>query len=238
MIDKSNHSNGITPRENFLMSILSKVIKEYKALLEHTRRNKPFKIVEILNLSKIPGETKFTIQVTYKNSLVHLSAAEIINANYNLNDFSDFHAEMIRQAAQGKLIEFLKLSEEEPEYKIVSKRMDTKLQQYIFTIENKNGIRFDNTAEELSRNKNLLSNIGMQDIYDIGYTQGTESILKEKYFASGDSVESVGFALLLRTFLIVLAGKPIRLDSSSAFRRASAISRFKFLLNFSDIKKS
>ena len=87
---------------------------------------------------------------------------------------------MIRQAAQGKLIEFLKLSEKEPTYKIVSKRFDTKMQQYIFTVESKENIRFASTAEELSRNKNLLTNIGMQDIYDIGYTQGTESILKEK----------------------------------------------------------
>lgn len=180
MNDKQDYSNPLTPRENFLMSLLSRVTKEYKKLLEHSRRSNPLKIVEILNLSTIPGETQFTIQVTHKNCIVRLSAAEIINSNYNLNDFSDFHAEMIRQAAQGKLIEFLKLSEKEPAYKIVSKRFDAKMQQYIFTIESKENIRFTSTAEELSRDKNLLSNIGMQDIYDIGYTQGAESILKEK----------------------------------------------------------
>lgn len=175
-----NYSNNATPRENFLMSLLNKVIKEYKSLLEHTRRDKPLKIVEILNLSSIPGETQFTIQVTHKNCIVRLSAAEIISSNYNLNDFSDFHVEMIYHAAQGKLIEFLKLSEKEPEYKIVSKRFVAKIQQYIFTIESKENIRFASTAEELSSNKKLLANIGVQDIYDIGYTQGAESVLKEK----------------------------------------------------------
>lgn len=179
MNDKQDYPS-LTPRENFLMSLLNKVTKEYKKLLEHTRRSKPLKIVEILNLSAIPGETRFTIQVTHKNSIVRLSAAEIISSNYDLNDFSDFHAEMIRQAAQGKLIDFLKLSEKEPTYKIVSKRFDAKMQQYIFTIETKEHIRFTSTAEELSLDKNLLSNIGMQDIYDIGYTHGAESILKER----------------------------------------------------------
>src|SRR3990167_7066476 len=62
-------------------------------------------------------------------------------------------------------------------------------------------------------------------------------IVNEKYFANGDNVESVGLAsLLLRIFLIVLAGKPIRLESSSALRRPSAISKFKFLLSFSDMQ--
>jgi hypothetical protein len=180
MTDKQNYSSNLTPSEDFLMSLLNRVIKEYKTLLEHTRRDKPLKIIEILNLSTIPGETKFAIQVTYKNSIIRLSAAEIINKNYNLNDFSDFHAEMIRQAAQGKLIEFLKLSEKGPIYKIVSKRFDAKAKQYIFTIETKENICFDSTAKELSINRDLLSNIGMQDIYDIGYTQGAESILNEK----------------------------------------------------------
>ena len=180
MNDKQNYSDHFTSRENFLISLLNKAIKEYKTLLESTRRTKPLKIVEILNLSKVPGETRFIIQVAHKNCILRLSAAEIIGSNYNINDFSNFHAEIIRQAAQGKLIEFLKLSKNEPLYQIVSKRFDTKLQEYIFTIETKENIRFDNTAEELSSNKNLLLNMGVQDIYDIAYTQGTESILKEK----------------------------------------------------------
>ena len=95
-------------------------------------------------------------------------------------DYSDFHAEMIRQAAQGKLLEFLKFSEKKPAYRITSKRFNAKIQQFIFTIETKDNVRFNTTAEELSKNQDLLKNIGLQDSYDIGYTQGAESILKEK----------------------------------------------------------
>ena len=180
MNHKQDYPSNLTPREGFLMSLLSKIVNEYKTLLEHTRRNKPLKIVEILHLSPIPGETKFIIQITHKNCVAHLTAAEIINENYDLTDFSDFHAEMIRQAAQGKLLEFLKLSEKKPAYRITSKRFNAKMQQFIFTIETKDNIRFNTTAEELSKNQDLLTNIGLQDSYDIGYTQGAESILKEK----------------------------------------------------------
>src|SRR5438477_3792354 len=109
MNNKQEYFNEPSFRENFLISLLNKIVREYKALLEHVHRNKPLKIVEILYLSSIPGETKFTVQITHKNCIVRLSAAEIIKTNYDLNDFSDFHAQMICQAAQGKLIEFLRL---------------------------------------------------------------------------------------------------------------------------------
>lgn len=179
MDNNQDYSHRLTPRENFLMSIINTLINEYKTLLSHIHM-KTYTIVEILSLSPIPGETRFAIQITHKNCILPLSAAEILQKKYDLNDFSNFHAKMIRKAGQGKLIEFLKLTEIEPTYKIISKRFDTELQQYIFTVEDKKSISFKRTAQQLSSDKNLLSNIGIQDIYDIAYTRGAESILKEK----------------------------------------------------------
>jgi len=180
MSNKQNSSNKVNLRENFLMSIINKLMHEYRALLNHYYM-KPFKIVDILTLSSIPGETVFNIQISHKNVLLELSAAEILQKNYDLNDFSNFHAEMIRRAGEGKLIEFLKLSEIEPLYKIAGKRYDRKLQKYLFTIvDQKNGNQFMKTAEELAYDDKLLSKIDIQDIYDIKFTQGAESILKEK----------------------------------------------------------
>ncbi|HEX4046036.1 MAG TPA: hypothetical protein VHZ76_10280 [Gammaproteobacteria bacterium] len=177
---KQPYSNNLTPRENILVSLLAKLANEYKSLLEYIRRDKPFKIIEIKNLTVIPGETKFTIQIAHKNCIVNLSAAEIIQENYNLKNFSDYHAELIRKAAQGKLTDFLKITKNEPEYRVVSKKFDAKKQQYIFIIETNEKVRFIRTAEELSKNEDLLSGICIKDIYDIGYTQGTESVFKEK----------------------------------------------------------
>lgn len=179
MNNKKNSSNKVSTRENFLMSIINKLTNEYKALINHFYM-KPFKIVDILNLSPVPGETIFIIQLTNKNIILELSAAEILQKNYDLNDFSAFHAEMIRKAGTGKLFEFLKLSEMSSIYKITGKHFDRGLQQYLFTIEDQEGCQFKKTAEELANDKKLLSNIGIQDIYDIKFTEGAESILKEK----------------------------------------------------------
>lgn len=171
--NKTNH------RENYLLSLLNKVTREYKALLALTRRAKPLKITEIVKLSAVPGETTFAIQITYKNCVLYLTAAEIITG-YRLNDFNDYQAMIIQQAGLGKLIEFLKLSDDKPTYKIAAKKMDPARQEYIFTIATKDNLHFKRTAVELSSDKYLLSNLDFSDIYDIGYTQGCESIIKEK----------------------------------------------------------
>lgn len=176
----NKYPNQITPRENFLLSLLHKVTKEYKALVEFTCRKKTLKIAEILELSSTPGESKFAIQFTNKNCVLHLTAAEIISQNYHLDDFNEFHAAIIKQAAHGKLIEFLKLSEKVCEYRIAVKRFDKSLQQYVFVIETKEQTRFTRTAEEIAADKKLLLNLDITDVYDIGFTQGCESILKEK----------------------------------------------------------
>lgn len=175
-----NIQNKSISRESFLMSLLKKVVNEYKALLEYTRGFKPYKIAEIRQLSSIPGETKFIIQVANKNTSMILTAAEIIGKKIDLNQFNQFHAHLIRQAACGKLVDSLNLSDKEHAYKIASKTMDSTAKQCIFTIETREKIRFTRTAEELSNDKKLLENMNIHDIYDIGYTQGSEQILKEK----------------------------------------------------------
>ncbi len=176
-MDKDYHSDQ---RQNFLLSLLKKITQEYKALLDFTKNTKSLKIVEIMELSNIPGESSFAIQHSNKNCIVSLKASAIIQNGYNLNDFSAFHADLIREAGKGRLIEFLKLSQAKPLYKITAKKYDKNLQQYLYTIEAKDEIMFTRTASELSKDKNLLLNMDIKDIYDIGYTTGCESILKEK----------------------------------------------------------
>ena len=173
-------SNKLTPRENLLFTLLNKFTKEYKVLLEFIRRTKPFKIVEILDISNIPGESRFIIQIANQNSILKLSAAEIISQGYNLNDFNEFHAEMIKRAAQGKLIQFLSIANDKASYKITSKRFDRDSNQNIFTIETNKNQTLSRTANEIAQDKNLLAKMELEDVLDIGYTHGSESVLKEK----------------------------------------------------------
>lgn len=172
----NNMSPKLNPRESVLVGLLNKIIKEYKALLSYTRQSKPFKIVEIYQLSNTPGETAFLIQVTNKNYAFRATAAQIIQRNYNLSNFNDFHAEMIKRAAQGTLVEFL---HQKSSYKIVSKRLDREIKQYVFTLETSENQYLTCTADEISKDKNILMNISKDDVYDVGYTQGSESIIKE-----------------------------------------------------------
>jgi hypothetical protein len=114
MIDRQRDAVQLTPRESYLMVLLKKVLTEYKALVQATRRVKPLKIVDIIELSAIPGETKFAVQITNKNAIVKLKAEEIILSDFELDQFNDFHAEMIRQALCGKLAEYLKMPVQDP----------------------------------------------------------------------------------------------------------------------------
>lgn len=167
-------------RENFLIALVNRITKDYKALLAFTRGTKPFKIIEIIFLSTVPGETRFLIQITNKNSILKLSAAEIFILSYDLNDFYEFHAEMIIKAAQGKLVDFLSISNKEKIYKIISKKYDKDTSQYVFVIEIKDQQMIVRTSNEIAQDKELLFNMDIHDIFDIGYTQGSESVLKEK----------------------------------------------------------
>jgi hypothetical protein len=170
----------LSPRENFLIAIIQKLIHEYKTLRDNLLRNKLLKIIEISKLSSLPGESEFIIQIANKKCALRMTAAQLIQDNYNLADFSDYHAELVRQAAQGKLIQFLKLTNPDPLYKIIAKKLDRQSNQYIFILENKERLRFERTAEEISKEKDILLHLDWTDIYDIGYTNGMEGILKEK----------------------------------------------------------
>jgi len=105
------------------------------------------------------------VQIINKNCCLELTAAQLIADEYDLNDFYDFHAEMIRQAARGKLVQFLKLSETSPNYKIISKRFDRSVKEYIFTVVDNEGSRLTLSAAELSKDKNVLTSMKTSDIY-------------------------------------------------------------------------
>ncbi len=180
MNQKQNYSEKPTHRESFLLTLIEKLLSGYKVLLEKVHAQPPFKIIEITKLSSVPGETEFKIQITNKSYVVQLSAAKIISEGYDLKNFNEFHAEMIRKAGHGKLVEYLHGNDKNPLYTLLSKKLDKTTNQYIFTIQTKDKHQFIRTAEEISKDKHLLSNMNINDIYDIGYTQGSESVLREK----------------------------------------------------------
>lgn len=166
-------------KQNLLIAFLQKALKEYKRLLDESRKGKPLKIVEISFLSDYPGETKFLIQVRNKNCVIELSAAEIFSEKYNLDDFNEFNASMIKAAAQGDLRNFLKIKPNNPEYKIVSKSVDRKKGQNLFTIKSTSGKNFVAAAKEVAAMREVINKLSPDDIYDIAYTRGYETAISE-----------------------------------------------------------
>lgn len=132
MFKNKNQKKKFNLFNNVFKLFIQRIIKEYKSLAEYNRAAKPLKIIEINHLSSIPGETKLIIQITNKNVTMSLTAAEVISNDFDLNDFTPFHANIIRQAAIGKLVNFLSLSNKEPAYKIISKKADPIKKQFIF----------------------------------------------------------------------------------------------------------
>lgn len=183
MWDSMKNKNRNEGKETLLMGLLKKITQEYRSLLEAYNKIitgiKPYKITEIVSFSDAPGETVFSIQVTNKNCEFKLSAGEIVRNNYNLDSFGKFHAEMIKHAAKGSLRAYLKMSEI-PKFSIDSKYIDRKSKKHVFYLKNSNESIFIKTAEEISMEENLLSNLPIKDIYDVAFTQGVESITNEE----------------------------------------------------------
>jgi hypothetical protein len=167
-------------RENFLLALLHKVFQEYKTLKDSIHRVKPFRIVEILKISKEPGNTLFLIKLSHKNCTVKLTAAQIIEQGYSLNDFNDFHADLIRQAALGRLLDFLNLDENKPINRIVSKRLNHEQNEFLYKISNATGIQFVRSANEIVQDNELFQSLNLKEVYDISFTQGYESAINEK----------------------------------------------------------
>jgi len=157
-----------------------KILGECKALIERRKKSNLLKIIEIKKLSSIPGESEFLIQVTNKNSVFTLKANNIFTDGYNISDFSDFHAELIRQAAVGKLIDYLQNpSLSKSTYTVLSKKLNRELNTYTYEIEDCTGTQFSCTADEIYANRTMLDEMHSHDIFDIGFTIGSESISRE-----------------------------------------------------------
>lgn len=72
------------------------------------------------------------------------------------------------------------LSSKIASYSIISKALDKSIQQYVFVIKTPENELLRRTAPEIANDKELLHNLNFDDVYDIAYTHGSESIIKEK----------------------------------------------------------
>lgn len=64
-------------------------------------------------------------------------------------------------------------------YKIISKKLDRKTRTYLFTLQTLDEVSFERYALEIKNNKKLLFSLNKEDLFEVAFTLGFESILNE-----------------------------------------------------------
>ena len=129
--------------------------------------------------------TVYTVQIVGKNLVFKLCAAELFNDNQLLQGLSPFDLLKILNSANKKTFSKknnLLIFPCHIHYKMIAKGYDHTSQQSIFTIEMtqaNNVILKKFTALEILNNPLILEKLSYQETYDLGFTVGSEAILKE-----------------------------------------------------------
>jgi hypothetical protein len=139
-------------------------------------------IDEEINTSE---ETIFTLQLVGKNIISKLYAKDISNDKKLLKCFSPLDLLKILNASNRKLIQKrgnIILFPCRAYYKLIAKNYNHTIQQTIFILEISHANQVTKkrlTALEIANNPLILEKLSPQEIYDLGYTVGSETILRE-----------------------------------------------------------
>ena len=168
----------------FIGNYLNNIKLKYKSIQQANSCPFPLRIIgQELADNKI--DTIYTVQIVGKNLISKVYAAELINDKQLLNALSPYD-----------LLNFLNISKKEvvykkdniilfpcrARYKIISKSYNRVIQQTIYTIEisqTNNTIQKKFTALEIVNNSLILGKLSPQETYDLGFTVGSEIVLKE-----------------------------------------------------------
>ncbi|BBB14610.1 hypothetical protein RVIR1_00680 [Candidatus Rickettsiella viridis] len=125
------------------------------------------------------------MQIVGKNSVFRLCAAELFNDHQLLQGLSPYDLLKILSNSNKKNFHNnnnLIIFPCRAQYKMIAKHYDHSSQQTIFTIEitqATNVIQKQFTALEILNNPLVLEKLSYQETYDLGFTVGSEAILKE-----------------------------------------------------------
>lgn len=131
------------------------------------------------------GEILFTLQLVGKNLVSKLYARDISNDKKLLKALSPIDLLKILNISNKKFLckrENIILFPCQAYYKLIAKNFNHILQQTIFTLEITHATKNTQkklTALEIANNPLILEKLTPQEIYDLGYTVGSETILRE-----------------------------------------------------------
>jgi hypothetical protein len=181
---------GISLDFKYVENYISTIKAKYKSLQKANAHPFSLRIIDEEICTK-NGETIFTLQLVGKNLVSKLYARDISNDKKLLKSLSPIDLLKILNTSNKKFLhkrENIILFPCQAYYKLITKNYNHILQQTIFTLEitRVNKItRKKLTALEIANNPLILEKLTPQEIYDLGYTVGSETILREiLYLAS------------------------------------------------------
>lgn len=173
----------------YLENTISTIKIKYKSLQK--ANTSPFSLRIIDEKTNADGEILFTLQLIKKNIISKLYAKDISSDKKLLKLLSPLDLLKILNASNKK---FLKkrgniiLFPCQAYYKLVAKNYNHIFQQTIFTLEISHTNQITQkklTGLDIANNPLILEKLSRHEIYDLGYTIGSETILKEiQYLAS------------------------------------------------------
>ncbi|WP_342147459.1 hypothetical protein [Rickettsiella endosymbiont of Aleochara curtula] len=166
--------------ENYISTIKAK----YKSLQKANAYPFSLRIIDEEVCTK-SGETLFTLQLVGKNLVSRLYAKDISNDKKLLKSLSPIDLLKILNTSNRKILHKMEnviLFPCQAYYKLIAKNYNHILQQTIFTLEISRVNKITQkklTALEIANNPLILEKLTPQEIYDLGYTVGSETILRE-----------------------------------------------------------
>ena len=175
---------GINLSLKFIGNYVNALKLKYKSIQQASSCPFPLRIIG-QELAHSNGETIYTIQIVGKNLISKLYAAELFNdkkllsalSPYDLLHFLNTYNKKIAYKKDNVIIFPCRAR-----YKIISKSYDRVIQQTIFIIEviqANNTMQKKYTGIEIVNNPLIIEKLNSKETYDLGFTVGSEVILKE-----------------------------------------------------------
>lgn len=160
---------------------MSWLLKQYREILEYTSRNYPFRIVEARRVPRT-GTTVFTIQFVGKSTCIKLNADELAEDDDLIQGFAPRDVKRIIKASLIKpRMTLIQGGKQITPYKIVAKNFDRDQNKPSYVVEKTDDANSITTStlhlDDVTKSKETLLKFSKQDIFEIAYTAGVNSIL-------------------------------------------------------------
>jgi len=156
---------------NIPNNIYKKLKRLFMELTQITSNGPSYRVVEILQ--EEPDDYTVAIQVINKNVIFKMKPEEILATNSLVDQFSQRDIRTLTYLGY--------LGVNSPKYKILAKHLSENDEKLKFIIKQKGNKKvFVKTAEEIIKEKEILSSLDQQDSHLVGYTAASESIIEEK----------------------------------------------------------